>query len=458
MLHTATMPPAIQHPGLDRRAVLRVGFGGLGAALTPGFLAAASREAKAKTIIFLHQWGGPSHHDTIDPKPDVPDVVRGELGVMPSSLPGTPICDRLPRLARLLNRTCQIRSLHHTMANHNSAGYYSLTGMAPATDDQRLRDSRDLFPAYGAIADRFAPSPPGVPGFVSFPHTIADGSITPGQHASFLGKRHDPLFVGQDPNQAGFKLPELALPADITPERLARRGEARRIIERQLGDLENAAMARGLGEQYDRAHALLASSQVREAFDLSREPAPSRDRYGRTTYGQSCLLARRLAEAGCRWIQVYLHPSIGGAMGGWDTHGFRGEAMYPILKKHLLPLMDQTLPTLLEDLEERGLLETTLVVWVGEFGRSPRINNLAGRDHWPKCYPALLAGAGVKRGHVYGRSDKLGAYPAADACRPEDLSATLFHLLGINPATEIRDPLNRPLPLSPGRILEGILA
>lgn len=442
---------------LDRRSVLKVGFGGL-AALAGGTSRGAVAKGRAKTIIFLHQWGGPSHHDTIDPKPDAPDNIRGELGVLKTRVPGALVSDLLPNTSKIIDKVCQIRSLHHTMANHNSAGYYSLTGMAPSTDDQRLRDSRELFPAYGAIADRFAPTPAGIPGFVAFPHTIADGSITPGQHASFLGKRHDPLFVGQDPNQPGFKLPELALPAGITPERLARRGEARRIIERQLGDLEQTALARGLGEQYDRAHALLASPRVREAFDLSREPDAVRDRYGRTTYGQSCLLARRLAEAGCRWIQVYLHPSIGGAKGGWDTHGFRGEKMYPILKNHLLPLMDQTLPTLLLDLQERGLLESTLLVWVGEFGRSPKINDLAGRDHWPKCYPALLAGAGVKPGHIHGRSDKIGAYPASDACKPEDLSATLFHLMGINPATEIRDPLDRPQPLSPGKVIDGVLA
>ena len=443
---------------LDRRSVLKVGFGGLAALAGVTHGNAANPKAKAKTIIFLHQWGGPSHHDTIDPKPDAPDNIRGELGVLQTKVPGALVSDLLPRTSKIIDRLCQIRGLHHTMANHNSAGYYSLTGIAPATDDQRLRDSRDLFPGYGAIADKFAPTAAGIPGFVSFPHTIADGSITPGQHASFLGKRHDPLFVGQDPNQAGFRLPELALPAGITPERMARRGEARRIIERQLGELENASLAKGLGDQYDRAHSLLASTKVREAFDLSREPDAVRDRYGRTTYGQSCLLARRLAEAGCRWIQVYLHPSIGGAKGGWDTHGFRGEKMYPILKNHLLPLMDQTLPTLFEDLEERGLLENTLVVWVGEFGRSPKINDLAGRDHWPKCYPAMLAGAGVKRGSIHGRSDKIGAYPASDGCKPEDLSATLFHLLGINPATEIRDPLDRPLPLSPGRVIEEVLA
>ena len=184
---------------LDRRSVLKVGFGGLAALAGATHGNAANPKAKAKTIIFLHQWGGPSHHDTIDPKPDAPDNIRGELGVLQTKVPGALVSDLLPRTSKIIDRLCQIRGLHHTMANHNSAGYYSLTGIAPATDDQRLRDSRDLFPGYGAIADKFAPTAAGIPGFVSFPHTIADGSITPGQHASFLGKRHDPLFVGPDP-------------------------------------------------------------------------------------------------------------------------------------------------------------------------------------------------------------------------------------------------------------------
>jgi uncharacterized protein (DUF1501 family) len=203
---------------------------------------------------------------------------------------------------------------------------------------------------------------------------------------------------------------------------------------------------------------MLLAPGIKKAFDLSSEPESVRARYGRTTYGQSCLLARRLVEAGARFINVYFSSVIGGCTGGWDTHGFNDKPMYPILEKYLLPMTEQTLPTLLEDLEVRGLLDSTLVVWVGEFGRSPRINKIAGRDHWPQCYSALLAGGGVKRGCVYGTSDKLGAYPASDPVRPEDLSATLFHLLGIDPTTEVRDSLNRPLPISPGQVITGVLA
>jgi uncharacterized protein (DUF1501 family) len=203
---------------------------------------------------------------------------------------------------------------------------------------------------------------------------------------------------------------------------------------------------------------MLSSPGVRKAFDLSSEPAAVRERYGRTTYGQGCLLARRLVEAGARFINVYFSQFIGGCQGGWDTHGFNGKPMYPILKNYLLPITDHTLPTLLEDLDARGLLDTTLVVWVGEFGRSPRINKIAGRDHWPQCYTTLLAGGGVKRGCVHGSSDKIGAYPAEGPVRPDDLSATMFHLLGIDPKSEVRDALNRPLPISTGEVISGVLA
>jgi hypothetical protein len=446
---------------ITRRRLLQVGGLGLLGLNLPALLRAAEggrRKARARSVIFLHQYGGPSCHDTFDMKPAAPEAVRGELKPVASRLSGVPVCELLPRTARVMDKVTLVRSVHHTMKNHNSAGYYSLTGYAPPTDDQRLRDSRDLFPAYGSVVDKFAPAKAGVPTFVAYPHVIRDGSVTPGQHASFLGKAHDPLFIGQDPNSPDFRLPELSLPANLSPERLGNRREVLRIIDQQTELLEFSAKARGIDAHYARALTMLSSPGVRKAFDLSGEPATVRDRYGRTTYGQGCLLARRLVEAGARFINVYFSQSIGGCQGGWDTHGFNGKPMYPILRNYLLPITDHTLPTLLEDLDARGLLDTTLVVWVGEFGRSPRINKLAGRDHWPQCYTALLAGGGVKRGHVHGSSDKVGAYPASDPVRPEDLSATMFHLLGIDPKSEVRDALNRPLPISTGEVLSGVLA
>jgi hypothetical protein len=447
---------------LSRRHLLQVGGLSLLGLHLPGLLHAGERggkhKARARAVIFLHQWGGPSHHDTFDMKPSAPDAIRGEFKPIATNLIGVPVCERLPAMARIMNKVTLVRTLHHTMKNHNSAGYYSLSGYSPATDDQRLRDSNDLFPAYGSIVDRLAPARAGVPSFVAYPHTISDGSITPGQHASFLGKAHDPLFINQDPNSPDFRLPELSLPDNLSLERLGNRREMLRLIDRQTELLEFSAKARGIDAHYQRAMTMLSSSAIKKAFDLSVEPDAVRERYGRTTYGQGCLLARRLVEAGARFINVYFSRSIGGCEGGWDTHGFGDKPMYPILKKHLLPITNQTLPTLLEDLEQRGLLDETLVVWVGEFGRSPRINKLAGRDHWPQCYTALLAGGGVKRGHVHGASDRIGAYPVTDAARPDDLAATMFHLLGIDPKTEIHDALNRPLPISAGQVIDGVLA
>jgi hypothetical protein len=448
--------------GLTRRDLLRVSGAGLLGLGVPGLVRTAgpgrNHKARARAVIFLHQFGGPSHHDTVDMKPDAPADIRGEFRPIRTTLPGFQVCERLPNLARVADKLTVVRSLHHEMKNHNSAGYYSLSGHAPPTDDQRLRDTRDLFPACGSVVSRFAPAAGGMPTFVAYPYVIRDGSVTPGQHASFLGKSHDPFFLTQDPNSPDFRLPELSLPAGLSPDRLENRRQVLQLIDRQTELLEFSARARGIDENYDAALRMLTAPQVKRAFDLAAEPAAVRDRYGRTTFGQGCLLARRLVEAGARFVTVYFAPVIGGDTGGWDTHGFDNKPMYPILKKYLLPITDQVLPVLLEDLDGRGLLDETLVVWVGEFGRTPRINDKAGRDHWPQCYPALLAGGGVRRGFVHGSSDRTGAYPAADPVRPDDLAATMFHLLGIDPRTEVYDPLNRPLPIAAGSPISGILA
>ncbi len=456
--------PDFRHTSLTRRHLLQVGGAGLLGLQLPGLLQAAERgkgpKAKAKAVIFLHQWGGPSHHDTFDMKPNAPAEVRGEYKPIATKASGIQVCDRLPGVARVMDKVTLIRSLQHEMKNHNSAGYYSLTGYAPPTDDQRLRDSLDLFPAYGSLVDRLAPAKAGMPTFVAFPHVIRDGSTTPGQHASFLGKPHDPLFFANDPNSPDFKLPELSLPRNVSLERLESRREILKLIDSQSELLEFSSTAKGIDAYYEKALGMLTSPKVKKAFDLSAEPDSIREKYGRTTYGQSCLLARRLVEAGVRFVNVYFAATIGGRTnsGGWDTHGFDNNPMYPVLNNYLLPIADKTLPALLEDLEDRGLLDETLVVWMGEFGRSPKINQTAGRDHWPQCYTALLAGGGVKRGHIHGSSDKNGAYPASDPARPEDLAATMFRLLGIDPEAEIHDTLNRPLPVAKGSVIEGVIA
>jgi len=450
---------------MSRRQLLKVGGLGLLGLNMPGLLRAAATKKgpkpKVKSVIFLFQFGGPSHIDMFDRKPNAPEAYRGPLKGIPTSVPGLEVCEGLERTAKIMDKVTLIRSMTHTMKNHNSATYYALTGHAPPSDDIRLRDSLELYPAYGSIVDKLAPLRGDMPTFVSYPHVLADGSITPGQHASFLGKAHDPLFFTQDPNDPNFSLPELSLPADLSLERLQSRRELQKLIDRQSRLLDYSAAAKGLDAYYEKALTMLNSPRLRKAFDLASEPEKVREAYGRTTYGQGCLLARRLVEAGTKFVTVYFSSNIGGQStesGGWDTHGFNNTRMYPIIQKYHLPITDQTLPTFLNDMDERGLLEDTLVVWMGEFGRTPKINENASRDHWPQCYTVLLAGAGVKRGFIYGASDKTGSLPAENPVRPDDLAATIYYLLGIDPHTEVMGVGDRPLVIADGKPVMGVIA
>jgi hypothetical protein len=450
----------------SRRHLLKVGGLGLLGLSLPGLLRAEAKKgallkARAKSVIFLYQFGGPSHIDMFDMKPDAPEKYRGPHRPMSTRADGIQINDRLPDLAPVMDKVTLIRSMTHTMKNHNSASYYALTGHAPPLDDIRLRDTLDLRPAYGSVVDKLAPVGGELPTFVAYPHVISDGSVTPGQHASFLGKVHDPLLITRDPNSTDFALPELSLPAGVSFERLAARRELQKMVDAQTRLIDYSATARGLDEYYEKALAMLHSTRLRDAFNLGAEPEKLRDRYGRTTYGQGCLLARRLVEAGVKFVTVYFSDNIGGrsdTSGGWDTHGFDNTRMYPIIEKYHLPLTNHTLPVLLDDLDQRGLLDSTLVLWMGEFGRTPEINKNVSRDHWPNCYTALLAGGGVKRGYVHGESDRHAMYPAKDPVRPEDLAATLFHLLGIDHNIDLIDHLNRPRPTAEGNVVSGILA
>jgi hypothetical protein len=446
--------------------LLKVGALGIAGLHLPALLrseakAAPGQQSRAKSIIFLNQFGGPSHLDSFDMKPNAPDNIRGDFHPIPTSVPGVQISEHLPRMARIMEKYCVLRAVNHSMRNHNSASYYCLTGVAPPLDDIRLRDTLDLYPAYGSTVAMQRPAEGNMPSFVAYPFVLRDGSITPGQHASFLGRQHDPMFFQEDPNSPDFRLPELTLPGTLSLQRLDNRHNLLQQLDAQSDALETSATAQGLETYYNRAFGMLASARLRDAFDLGREPAPMRDRYGRTTYGQSCLLARRLVESGVRMVTVYFSPNIGngGNGGGWDTHNNNfGE-----LRNRLLPITDLSLSALLEDLDDRGLLQETLVVWMGEFGRSPRIGSnprfaVDGREHWPQCYSVLLAGGGVRGGLVHGSSDGWGAFPVTGHVRPDDIAATMFASLGIDPETEIRDPLGRPLPVSRGRDISEILA
>jgi hypothetical protein len=411
--------------------------------------------ARAKSVIFLHQYGGPSHIDTFDMKPNAPDGIRGEFKPISSAIPGVPVCEYLPRWGSQLDRWAQVRSVHHDMKNHNPACYYSLTGKRPPTDDIRLRDTLELYPAYGSTVAKFSKPVAGVPTFVAYPHVLRDGAIAPGQHASFLGKQFDPYFFQGDPNSSDFSLPELQLPADIDMNRLRRRRDLVKLIDEDRRLLETSAEAKGLDTLQEQALQILSSTGLRDALDLSREDSALRDAYGRSTYGQSCLLARRLVESGVRFVTVYFSQGIGGkGSDGWDTH----QENFKDLRERLLPMSDQTVPTLISDLESRGLLQDTLVLWMGEFGRGPQIGDRdgKGRGHWPDCYTVMMAGGGVRGGKIFGQSDAKGAYPAADPVGPEDIAATLYWALGIDPASEVLDTQGRPLPISSGQPIRAL--
>ena len=347
------------------------------------------------------------------------------------------------RLAARSDLYTVVRSVRHTRSAHNSGAYYSLTGREPLVDIVTANASATDFPHPGSVVDYLDRSKKDVPSFVSLPTMIADGPFrTPGEFAGLLGKSHDPLWILKDPNVADFKVTELAPPSGVD---VARIGD-RKAIQEGLANLSELAArseeVRGMRDYQARAIDILTSAATQRAFAIGDEKPELREKYGRHTYGQSVLLARRLVEAGVRFVTVYYSRGIR----GWDMH----DTLFPTMRNTLLPHTDNTLSALLDDLKDRGLLGETLVYWTGDFGRTPRVNDKAGRDHWPQCQSILLAGGGVRGGMTYGASDPTGAFPKDDPLRPDDVTATVFHALGLDPATEIRDQLGRPLPISAG--------
>jgi uncharacterized protein (DUF1501 family) len=439
---------------LTRRRLLQVGaLGTLGLSLPTALRAEAQAglKVRAKSVIFLHQFGGVPQQDTFDMKPNGPAELRGEFKPIASSLPGVGVCELLPRMSQVMHQMTVVRSVCHRAIAHNSAAYYSLTGHQPQADIVSATASASDFPAYGSVVDKLAPGRRELPTFVSLPWMIADGVFrTPGQFAGYLGKEHDPLFITMNPNAPDFSVDSLTLPLEVPMERVANRLALRSGLSAYARLTDSIAAVRGLDTYQQKALSLLTSSETQRAFDIHEEDPGLRDRYGRTPYGQSVLLARRLVEAGVRFVTVYYSPGIV----GWDTH----QQNFKLLRERLLPETEQTLPTLIHDLDQRGLLDDTLVVWTGEFGRTPKINKDAGRDHWPQCYTLLMAGGGVKRGFVYGASDSSAAYPRDNPCSPDDVAATMFYCLGIDPATELRNHVDQPVPVSRGTPILPLIA
>jgi hypothetical protein len=443
---------------LSRRELLRAGgLGAFGLNLA-GLLqlgsaaaraAAATSAAPVKHCILIFYYGGPSQLDTWDLKPNAPAEVRGEFRPIATSAPGVHVCEHLPWCARIMHKLAIVRSLHHPMRNHNSAAVEALCGRTPLRGDlELLADDANSFPCYGAIVSHQRPGSRDVPPHVALPHVMYNVVKLPGQTAGYLGAAYNPFHVSGDPNDPNFRVAELDLPANLSPDRLEDRRSLLSALDRQSARGGRVGAEDAMNVYRERALDFLQSKRLRAAFDLSREPDRVRDRYGRHTLGQSMLLARRLVESGVRFINVNdkIHN---GQLANWDSH----ENNFPRHKNDLLPPADQAFSALIEDLGARGLLNSTLVLALAEFGRTPKINKTAGRDHWPDCFSAILAGGGVRGGAVYGSSDRIAAYPATDPVSPGDLAATLLWRFGIDPATEVRDLTGRPFRLADGEPL-----
>jgi hypothetical protein len=441
-------------PGPSRRQLLQVGGASLLGLSLPRMLAADDRRANAPhadacIVVFLN--GGPSHLDMWDMKPDAPAEVRGPFKPIATTVPGVQLSEHLPRLARQMHHCALIRSAHHSVNNaHAAAVYAALTGHDRGDVTIAIGAGPNDYPAVGSVVSMLRPPGRPVVGYVSMPYITQEGAggpPQPGFHAGVLGRNRDPLFVLRDPNAAAFALPELAPGPGVDPPRLVGR---RGLLDR-IGAGATSTMREMTGFQ-GRAFDLLASPATQQAFRIDREPDRVRERYGRNIYGQSVLLARRLIEAGTRVACISWAPD---ANATWDTHGQN----FVKLKDTLLPQLDAAVSSLLDDLHDRGMLRRTLVAVMGEFGRTPKVNNQAGRDHWNFCYGLLLAGGGVRAGYVHGASDRIGARPSRNPVTPGDIVATIYHCLGIEPETEISDRLSRPFVLVPsGGVIRELLA
>jgi len=401
--------------GITRREVLQVGgLSALGLSL-PTLYGSEARASQSPSVnrkseiscIFLWLDGGPSQFETFDPKPGAKDDIRGPYGALSTSVPGLQISELMPQMAPLMDQCALIRSMTHSFDSHSP--HIMMTGF------------RDKTTSHGAVVTNLKPSDGDMPPYVHLGSRLVVGGGN-------LGAGYDPVEV-RDPTGNKLELPQFSLSANIKAERFAQRRELLAAIDRMRADAHTSAGARKLDGFYQRAINMLTSETVRQAFDLSREAPRLRDRYGANFFGQSCLMARRLVEAGTRFVQIKWYE--GPAWDAWDTHGADLAGLVR-LEQHLCPRLDQGLSALITDLRQRGLLDTTLVVACGEFGRTPKINKLGGRDHWPPCQSVFLAGGGVPGGTVVGQSDPDGAYPVDRAVSPLEFAATLYKLLGID--------------------------
>ncbi len=450
-----------------RDAMIRLGLGGLA---LPGLLhaeraaAAPATRRRPKSCIYLFLWGGPPQQDLWDPKPAAPQGVRSLFQPIRTNVPGISICEHMPLLARQMDKVAIVRSLSHPSNNHEPSVYYMLTGRQnPSLAVPRNQRTRGDFPCIASVAAYFTP-PGSMPASVTVPRPIGhDGVTYSGTHAGFLGPRCDPLELVAAPNSREQNAFPVALPADVDATRLIARRGLLSLIEDKERALQKSRATEGLTGFQEQALRMVSSPAAKKAFHLDLEPPSIRDRYGRNEYGESFLLARRLIEAGVRFVTVtwmYIFPG-GRVANVWDNHagyGIHGaKTGFDLLKSPVcIPPLDQGYSALLEDLAQRGLLDDTLVAAAGEFGRTPKINADAGRDHWGACQSALLAGGGIRGGQVYGASDSHAAYVKDNPVSPPDFLATIYHALGLSPDAEVRDRDGRPYRICEGQPVTGL--
>ena len=445
--------------GLSRREWLRVGgLSALGLSL-PGVLrgsAAAARPAsfgRAKSCIILFLSGGPPQHETFDPKPDAPMDIRGNFRPISTSVPGMQFCETLPHTAKVAHHLAVIRSMFTDIHSHSTSGAWMLTGYEPQSKAENVPPSPDDWPSIAAVVGALKPSQRSPLSSVMLPDELYnDGHIVwPGQNGGFMGSRWHPTLMKCDPTKLPLNIEGMTRNENLSAVRLSDRFDLLQQLDSHFTAGVRSGAVAELSDMHQKAFDLLHSESSRAAFALEKEPAVLREAYGPHKFGQSVLLARRLIESGSRLVQVNWPREGDQEVKGsplWDTHANNAGRVRDVL----CPQFDRTYATLITDLHQRGLLDETLVVAMGEFGRSPKHNANGGRDHWGSVFSVALAGAGIGGGQIIGASDRIGALPESRPVRPADLAATIFHLLGINPAAEFLDPLQRPRLVTNGGI------
>ena len=440
--------------GHTRREFLRVGGLSLAGLSLPQLSAARMARPRFKSVIQLYMWGGPAQQETFDLKPNAPEGIRSLFRPMATKTPGVRICEHLPRLAAMTDKFAIVRSVTHTGVNHGTSAYHMMTGHVHFTPGTLRHPTPNDYPSVNSAVNCYGRQPRALPATVSLPSVLfdGDGGEVPGQGPGLLSQRYTPFLVNGDPTRPDFSIDALTLPADVDSSRLLERIQLQAALERAGEALSSSPTAVARTAYNEQAFRLLQSPAARKAFHLAAETVKVRARYGWHHFGQSCLLARRLVEAGVPLVTVYWNSPSLTTDQSWDTHLNAASRM----RDHLLPAFDLAYSALLEDLAERGLLDETLVTWWGEFGRTPKINRNGGRDHWGFCQSALLAGGGIKGGQVYGSSDGAAAYAAEMPVSPDDLAATVFDGLGIPLDTEMHDAQGRPLALCVGKPVRGL--